>query len=1370
MKRIPGLGLAAIISIWSCVSLGADEIKGKRAKLQGLVYEVEDWSTPKAWEENRSSPRTWNLWTAEQDVWTKRSMGASLQSPPITEDRDRPEDGAPPLHTHITGIPNGTYTVHLGNPSRTITLSVDGTNWQKFAPQGFEIVLGRTAVTDGTFDLWADDRYAHPGNPGSTYYDYIRFARAAALEFSGFAAHLLPNGDTQLSWMTPIPVSVEKLVYGNDGALDREVALDAVPLRNHRAVLGKLTPGQAYVARPVLRWLAGSRPADATFEFVAASRPTGRSQPVRIPLTVAEPTAVGRTSWPVRAGVPFARGTLWSCADCMLDGVAAQFDALAHWPDGSIKWLGLTFMADTVPDSPTTYEIVVAADVTSVESSITVSRQETLLQMSNGRIRIAIDSGDFGLFDRVFCDLNGDGQFADRERITGAAMGGNGRIVMPDGTWLTLGAPESVEVLEEGPVRAVVEVRGTFRNAGASSTFRYRVRYTLHAGDDVLYLDFTAANTAANEVVTQVRSLDLRLPILADGPVQGALGTRPLRSVEGDQVLSLLQDRDNHYALDLAGVRSAGERASGLAAVRSGKRSISVVVRDLWQTWPKGLAVKSDGLHLRLLPQLPADAYADQTHPLDIVRLYYWSKDGAYLFRSGMQTTAAVAVRFGERVADEALAQHVQHRLYAQAPSSVYCASGVFGRVDAAEPELFPAHERWLSEGFERLEETRRRNREYGWMNYGDWFGERTYNWGNSEYDLAWGAALTFARTGDRRWLWRGEQMARHYTDIDTLYRWDGRTCVPYRAYAHSVGHVGGFFERDDSRFSKSSYGRPHGLAFMRGAANLGGHCVNQGQIMMGLLMGEGDYIDAALGICDQIASVSTVNFRFGIERAAGWPLINIMAAYEATGNPYYLNAAKLMMAKVYELQDPDTGGWRMRQGPPECDCADAPHIGGKTFAVGILLRGLVMVDASAPDPEVKQCLVRACDWLMNHAWCEEAFGFRYKTGCAKFADRGGLGTSAALVAEGLAYASEITGDAKYRDFMLRWIGNVMQSSSSFGKTCSMLWRQTAYPLYFLKRRGLTRLPEPYTQPTLAAPKRALLDRSARGSFTLVVSAGSDASAPFDLHVAGASAGLTVTPARQRLELASGETASVDVTLAGAAEQQPTALTLELLRGEMRVGKRTVQILSRPAPERFSVGDRIGFAGRADNETLAALKAAGLTPEVLPPLATADLNGYRSIIVGRDTLKEQDLEIGSHLHRLADFATCGGRLVLFQLNDSDWEPEFLPGALTIVEPNGSSGKILKPEHSLFSTPHGIPLLAGFECYDTIVHAGSEWTVLAADTEGRPAILEASVGAGRVLVVEPNVDRAAVDDTLRPSGVAPAVPKQFMRNVVEYCRQ
>ena len=101
--------------------------RGKRDSLKGLVFEVEDWSEPKdAWVVDVFPPNKWALWTQEEDVWSKRSMGQSLRTPHITKDRATPEDGAPVLHTKITGIPTGVYEVYMNGTNRLMALSLDG--------------------------------------------------------------------------------------------------------------------------------------------------------------------------------------------------------------------------------------------------------------------------------------------------------------------------------------------------------------------------------------------------------------------------------------------------------------------------------------------------------------------------------------------------------------------------------------------------------------------------------------------------------------------------------------------------------------------------------------------------------------------------------------------------------------------------------------------------------------------------------------------------------------------------------------------------------------------------------------------------------------------------------------------------------------------------------------------------------------------------------------------------------------------------------------------------------------------------------------------------------------------------------------------
>jgi rhamnogalacturonan endolyase len=142
------------------------------ASFEPLVYEAEQYSSPKqAWQQDKSSADRWNLWSKDPNGkhW---SGGAVLQSPVVKAERAAPEEGAPPLHTHITGIPRGRYEVEI-RLGRTLAVSRDGKHWEK--KTGADPVLGVVDVRDGTFDLWVDDRFVHTANPGTAYYDCLLF-------------------------------------------------------------------------------------------------------------------------------------------------------------------------------------------------------------------------------------------------------------------------------------------------------------------------------------------------------------------------------------------------------------------------------------------------------------------------------------------------------------------------------------------------------------------------------------------------------------------------------------------------------------------------------------------------------------------------------------------------------------------------------------------------------------------------------------------------------------------------------------------------------------------------------------------------------------------------------------------------------------------------------------------------------------------------------------------------------------------------------------------------------------------------------------------------------------------------------------------
>jgi rhamnogalacturonan endolyase len=149
------------------------------AASEPLRFEAEDWTRPKAaWVEDRDTPDHWNLWSTDKDAEKKWSgRGTVLRSPLVKRDRESPEDGAPPLHTKITGIPKGIYDVEV-RIGRTVGVSLDGKAWRRFRGG---MLLEHQSIDSGVLELWVDDRYANDGNLGAAYYDYVELVPYAEI-------------------------------------------------------------------------------------------------------------------------------------------------------------------------------------------------------------------------------------------------------------------------------------------------------------------------------------------------------------------------------------------------------------------------------------------------------------------------------------------------------------------------------------------------------------------------------------------------------------------------------------------------------------------------------------------------------------------------------------------------------------------------------------------------------------------------------------------------------------------------------------------------------------------------------------------------------------------------------------------------------------------------------------------------------------------------------------------------------------------------------------------------------------------------------------------------------------------------------------
>lgn len=970
--------------------------EGKTDRLEGLVFEVEDWTEPKAWQIDKHSPNLWQIWTKEEDVINKRSRGASITTPVLnkTEDRATPEDGAPPLHTKITGIPNGLYQVFVSGSNRPLAYSMDGKEWFRFEQYG-ENTFGIYDIQDGTFEVWVDDRYASPNSPGWAYYDYIRFVPVEKYpQNSHVAAFTLPTGETQISWITDVPsprgaVAVDGVEY--------EEERDG--MRNHRVIVPGLKKGKNYSAEVSIKINRSGQKISQNFDFQAGFVPSiNKTQKTSVKLTVAEPTDFPRNDWPVASGVPFPRGILANAENVQLKDengavVPAQFETFATWDDGSVKWLFCTFRASTrsKTEKPVTFTLETSPDFKSLPGVSPLTEEEMLAFARSLKSCVEFEDGT-----ETKCN------------------------------------PQNFELVSRGKEAAVLRSVNDFTPGDGVRDFLTGYEITFF-GNDFIRIRSTLANREFQEPMTLVRSAEISIP-------GGKASPR----------LSVLQDLVDHAEIVCGAEKSTVERWGGLVSAPDG----TYWMRDFWQLWPKGMSCAENSVSFKILPRLP-EGYAPENcdTPEELTLHYYWLKNNCYQFKRGMELRHDFwVVKPGREVNSEWL----QEPLFAVAEPEYYCSVGVFPPVNPVEEGKWDDYEEAVRVSFAQLEEGRRLRQEYGWMNFGDWYGERKHNWGNGEYDLSYVCALHFARSGDLAYLKRGIEMARHYATVDRK-AWLWNPNERERQYTHCYGHVNYFFSEDDPRVQDLRGTMKYSM-FRWESDGSGGHTFLPGEYYVSCLTGDRYLWDAAVSSARNQAEKYTPRFNFSIERSAGWSLKNAVYSYRFTNDPYFLNAARIYLETIVAKQNSVTGCFDLPQDQSECDCPDKKeHRGGKAFATGILLHALIRYAETVPDEDQKELarrtIVRCADWLLDYSWNEEKMGFRYKTGCPKYLDHGWYST---LVTEGLAYAGETTGNPRYAEFLLRTLPPQLKRTSGTGRGCgksfAQMHRQMPHTLYWLQK------------------------------------------------------------------------------------------------------------------------------------------------------------------------------------------------------------------------------------------------------------------------------------------------------------------------------
>lgn len=755
------------------------------------------------------------------------------------------------------------------------------------------------------------------------------------------------------------------------------------------------------------------RPAPRPVISAAPRHPerVGSLDSTQVRVSLLEECGVPRPASPVSFGFPCPEGGVFDLARFRLldaDGheIPAQFSATSFWPDDSLKWVLVSFLAKLGPGEEKTYTVELGNEVRATEGgpALEITGDPEQVVIFTGPLRVIIDTKRFDLFREVAFDADGDGQFTPGEQVIESSPLGMELIDEHGDIFSSVGlAPDHVTFEEIGRRRAVVRVEGHYGAADGRRYMRYIARLVFLAGSPRVTVAWTHVNDHLATEFTDFASLAARLRPVG-GVKQASVylldqaGQLQRRDCHGC-TLTQLDDLRSTLAAD--GTSETPGRAPGVLRCVLERGAMTVAVHDFWQRWPKAVGCDENEVTVGLLPEQPGPDYGtDLPH-----YLLFNLVSGKYRLKWGMAFTERFTIDFDPQTTPEALYADVTRPVVAVLPAAWYAKTQALGPVAEPRGQQFAAWDMYVAKAFEAHMSQKERTREYGFLNYGDWYGERGRNWGNNEYDLAHGLFQQFLRTGNRDYFRWALAAARHQADVDIIHAYPDPFYVGGMA-PHSVGHTGTWSER----LEHGTWHAPYDSMYT--AVN--GHNWADGMVDAWCLTGDAGIMDSALQLAEHITWAMSPTFKaLGThERSAGWSLRSIMAVYRQTYDPQYLAAARRIASVALSEQKFDEGGAWPHVLPLDHSNQQPSIVGNNLFLIGVLLSGLQSYHEATGDPEVAKSLISGVQWVAK-SWDQGVGGWPYSAtvdGRPLYPASPGLNM---LIIQPVAYVANLTGDER---------------------------------------------------------------------------------------------------------------------------------------------------------------------------------------------------------------------------------------------------------------------------------------------------------------------------------------------------------------------
>ena len=372
----------------------------------------------------------------------------------------------------------------------------------------------------------------------------------------------------------------------------------------------------------------------------------------RIPLNLFEPAGVDRVNEPVRCGVPVPRGALRDAAAVKLEDEngrerALQVEPGAWWPDGSFKWVILDFTIDLKAGEKKAYALLFGQGVSRAAgaSPLKVTQDDEGITVDTGKLKFTMLKRKNVFINEAWLDANGDGKYAEDERVIAPIARGEMRGLFVDlwhkkrgagEYWAALDPkPEEVKVEAAGPNCAEICFKGWHRatvgmdpwSFVAPRSWQYVLRVRAYAGSPTLRVYHTFVNTE-DPLDIRVRAIGIKLPVAAGETPQYAFGATPnLRKTGGaGEEYYLVQEHWDSVSFEKGGpipalkpepkgdpVELMGRYQGGTVIEKAGacdrfadlsgpKAGVTVVFRDMEKLFPKELCLAGNDTIAYLWP------------------------------------------------------------------------------------------------------------------------------------------------------------------------------------------------------------------------------------------------------------------------------------------------------------------------------------------------------------------------------------------------------------------------------------------------------------------------------------------------------------------------------------------------------------------------------------------------------------------------------------------------------------------------------------------------------------------------------------------------------------------------------------------------